>query len=221
MKADFAFTWKKGSGPLIPKRIFCIGKNYRKHIEELHDEDPGGPVVFMKPPSCLVAPGETLKIPTHGENLHHEVELVLLIGKQASGAPESQALAPIAGITLGIDLTLRDVQTRLKKKGLPWETAKAFEQSAPLGALIACTPSLDLSALEFDLKVNGALRQQGRVQEMIHSIPKIVRYLSGIWSLTPGDLIFTGTPAGVGPLHSGDRVTIGCEPIGVFEWDVA
>ena len=220
MKPDFVFTWKKGSGPMTPNRVFCIGKNYRKHIEELADGDPGEPVVFMKPASCLVAPGTPLTLPTHGDSVHHEAELVLLVGKRGRNLAENEALSHIAGITLGIDLTLRDVQSRLKQKGLPWEMAKAFEQSAPLGALMPCAPDLDLNALEFNLQVNGSVRQQGRVGEMIHSIPQIVHFLSGVWTLTPGDLVFTGTPSGVGPLRSGDRVKIASEPIGAFEWNV-
>ncbi len=220
MKAEFSLTWKRGSGPAVPGRIFCIGKNYRLHIAELNESDPGEPVVFMKPAACLVAPGETLNLPAHGDSLHHEVELVLLVGKRASRIEESDALSHIAGVTLGIDLTLRDVQSRLKKKGLPWEMAKAFEQSAPLGALVPCMADLDVNALEFTLSVNGDCRQRGRVNEMIHSIPRIVTFLSGIWTLLPGDLIFTGTPAGVGPLVSGDRVAIASEAIGEFEWNV-
>ena len=220
MKTQFTLDWQRGSGPTVPGRIFCIGKNYRLHIEELNETDPGEPVVFMKPPACLVASGETLHLPAHGNSLHHEVELVLLVGKRASRVEESDALSHIAGVTLGIDLTLRDVQSRLKKKGLPWEMAKAFEQSAPLGSLVPCSSDLDVNALEFTLSVNGDCRQRGQVKEMIHSIPRIVGFLSGVWTLMPGDLIFTGTPAGVGPLVAGDRVAIASEAIGVFQWDV-
>ncbi len=218
MNAEFTFTWKTGSGPRAPRRVFCIGKNYRQHIEEMSDGDPGEPVVFLKPASCLTAPGVPLTLPAHGQSLHHEVELVLLIGKEAHRVAESESTACIAGITLGIDLTLRDVQARLKKKGLPWEMAKAFEQSAPLGALVPFTE--DALSMEFELSVNGERRQHGNAREMIHSIPRIVHFLSGVWTLQPGDLIYTGTPSGVGPLVAGDRVTISSQPIGVFEWDV-
>lgn len=201
-------------------RIFCVGKNYRAHIQELEDEAPEQPVIFMKPGSCLVSPGEKIQLPTHGTCLHHEVELVALIGRGGKNISESGARSHIAGLSLGLDLTLRDVQSALKKKGLPWEIAKAFDQSAPLGEIVSLNNLIHLDDISFSCTVNGALRQEGNSGRMIYSIPQIIRYLSEIWELQAGDLIYTGTPSGVGPLSSGDTITIVSEGIGKFTWDV-
>ncbi len=210
-----------GSQNYSPQRIFCIGKNYAEHVKELDGSAPGQPVVFMKPVSCLVSPGETIQMPTHGNNLHHEVEVVVLIGTPGKSIPESDAASHIAGLTLGLDLTLRDVQSAMKKKGWPWEISKAFDQSAPLGTLTPYGDTLQLDNIPFQCSVNGVVRQTGNSSEMMFPIPTLVHYLSGIWELMEGDLIFTGTPAGVGPLHPGDRVTLNSGLLGTFEWSLA
>jgi len=200
-------------------RIFCIGKNYDEHIKELGGQTPEEPVVFMKPVSSIVVSGETLSMPRHGNLLHHEVEVVLLIGREGQDIPESNAFSYIAGITLGLDLTLRDIQLRLKKKGLPWERSKSFEQSAPLGHFKDYDPeSIDLQNLSFTCSVNGSLRQQGNTRDMLFPIKNLIHTLSGWWTLQPGDIIFTGTPAGVGPLKAGDRVDIESPVTGSFYW---
>jgi 2-keto-4-pentenoate hydratase/2-oxohepta-3-ene-1,7-dioic acid hydratase in catechol pathway len=210
-----------GSHSYSPQRIFCIGKNYAEHVKELGGSTPGQPVVFMKPASCLVPPGETIRMPTHGSNLHHEVEVVVLIGKAGKNISESTASAHIAGLTLGLDLTLRDVQSAMKKKGWPWEISKAFDQSAPLGTLTPYDDTLPLDDISFQCSVNGGLRQTGNSGEMMFAIPHLIHYVSGIWELMEGDLIFTGTPSGVGPLHPGDRVTLNSDLLGSFEWSLA
>ena len=210
-----------GSQQYSPQRIFCIGKNYAEHVKELGGNAPGQPVVFMKPVSCLVSPGETIRIPTHGSNLQHEAEVVVLIGTPGKDIPKSDAASHIAGLTLGLDLTLRDVQSDLKKKGWPWEISKAFDQSAPLGTLTPYGNTLPLDNIPFQCSVNGAVRQTGNSCEMIFPIPHLICYLSGIWSLKEGDLVFTGTPSGVGPLHPGDRVTLHSDLLGNFEWPLA
>ena len=210
-----------GSHSYSPQRIFCIGKNYAEHVKELGGSVPGQPVVFMKPVSCLVPPGEIIQMPTHGSNLHHEVEVVVLIGKAGKDIPESTASAHIAGLTLGLDLTLRDVQSAMKKKGWPWEISKAFDQSAPLGTMTPYDDTLPLNDIPFQCSVNGDLCQTGNSGEMMFAIPHLIHYLSGIWELMEGDLIFTGTPAGVGPLHPGDRITVQSELLGNFEWSLA
>ncbi len=199
-------------------RIFCIGKNYTEHIRELSGVVPEEPVVFIKPWSSLVAPEETVKIPRHGSQLHHEVEVVFKIGAEGQGIPESEAFDYIDGVTLGLDLTLRDVQSRLKKSGYPWELAKAFEQSAPLGEYVPLQKIRDPQNLDFSCSVNGQVRQKGNTAEMIFSLPKLVSFLSSVWCLRPGDLIFTGTPSGVGILGSGDSATIASPEIGEFSW---
>jgi 2-keto-4-pentenoate hydratase/2-oxohepta-3-ene-1,7-dioic acid hydratase in catechol pathway len=175
----------------------------------------------MKPVSCLVPPGEIIQMPTHGSNLHHEVEVVVLIGKAGKNISESTASAHIAGLTLGLDLTLRDVQSAMKKKGWPWEISKAFDQSAPCGTPIVYDEKIPLDNIPFQCSVNGDLRQTGNSGEMMFAIPYLIHYLSGIWELMEGDLIFTGTPSGVGPLHPGDRVTLYSDLLGSLEWSLA
>lgn len=207
-----------GSRIITVQRIFCIGKNYAEHVKELGGPAPGRPVVFMKPATSLVPPGEKIPIPVHGSHLHHEAEVVVLIGQSGKNISESAAPAHIAGLTLGLDLTLRDVQSDLKKKGWPWEIAKAFDHSAPLGTLTAFEEGLPLNNISFECRVNRTVRQTGNTGEMMFSIPNLINYLSGIWELKEGDLIYTGTPAGVGPLKAGDRVTLHSDRLGTFEW---
>jgi len=210
-----------GSRNLNAQRIFCIGKNYAEHVKELGGSVPGQPVVFMKPVSCLVPVGESIRMPTHGSNLHHEAEVVVVIGKAGKNIPESTASAYIAGLTLGLDLTLRDVQSDMKKKGWPWEISKAFDYSAPCGHPIAFDENIPLDNISFECRVNGTVRQTGNSGEMMFAIPYLIHFLSGIWELMAGDLIYTGTPSGVGPLHSGDRVTLHSNLLGTFEWPLA
>ena len=204
----------------VPQRIFCIGKNYAEHVKELGGSVPRQPVVFMKPVSCLVSPGETIQVPAHGNQLHHEVEVVVLIGTSGKDIPESTAKSHIAGLTLGLDLTLRDVQSDMKKKGWPWEIAKAFDQSAPLGTMTDYEGTFPLDNIPFQCSVNGVVRQTGNTSEMMYTIPALIHYLSGIWKLKKGDLIYTGTPSGVGLLQSGDRVTLHSDLLGTFEWSL-
>ena len=200
-----------------PNRIFCIGKNYDKHIKELGGKQvPDEPVVFMKPLCSIVAPGNICP-PPYGNVLHHEVEVVLLIGKGGKNIPEPQALTHISDITLGLDLTLRDIQKKLKLKGLPWERAKSFEESAPLG-IFKKYQDMDLGNLPFSCFVNGDLRQEGNTGEMIFPVAKLIHILSGWWTLKPGDIIYTGTPAGVGPLQPGDRIVVESPKIGSLSW---
>lgn len=201
-----------------PGRIFCIGRNYEDHVREMGSKPPAEPVVFMKPRECLVAPGTPIPFPPHGGELHHEAEVVILIGDRSPARPAGWER--VAGVALGIDLTLRDVQARLKAAGLPWEAAKAFESSAPLGDLVATAALASPDEIVFECRVNGALRQQGSTADMIFPVPRIIEALETIWRLRPGDLIYTGTPAGVGPLRPGDRVEIASPAIGTFGWEI-
>jgi len=208
---------------LTPNRIFCIGKNYSEHIKELGGtQAPEEPVVFMKPVCNIVAPGKTLHRPSYGDELHHEVEVVLLIGKEGKNILKADALSYVSAITLGLDLTLRDVQKKLKKTGLPWELSKSFEQSAPLGVFKDYSPNkIDLENLPFSCSVNGSQRQKGNTREMIFPIANLIQTLSNWWTLRPGDIIFTGTPAGVASLQSGDKIEIESPAIGLFSWNLA
>lgn len=201
-------------------RVFCIGRNYAEHIQELSNTVPTRPVIFIKPATCLVKSGEKIHFPKHGKELHHEVEIVIKIGSEGRVVREEDALSSISALTVGLDLTLRDVQADLKKRGLPWEIAKAFEQSAPIGDFVPYNQSIDLNNISFGCKVNGIERQRGNSRDMIFSIPRLLVELSKIWVLHEGDLIYTGTPSGVGPLTIGDTIEIESELNGSFSWSI-
>ncbi len=201
-------------------RIFCIGKNYAEHVAELaalgHRHD-GECVIFMKPASALVEAGEPIPLPRGLGSIHHEAELVIQLTGGGRDIPENEALDYVAGMTLGLDLTLRDLQTSLKAQGAPWERAKAFDGAAPLGDF---RPYLeqDLQALHFRCLVNGELRQQGDTANMLFTVARQIHILSQQWALAPGDVLFTGTPAGVGPLQPGDQVVLEGEGLGRHHW---
>jgi acylpyruvate hydrolase len=200
-------------------RIFCIGRNYLAHVQELQNEAPSEPVVFIKPPSCLVAELESIPFPAHGNDLQHEAEIVIEIAHDCKNVLEIEVPHFISRIGIGLDLTLRDVQSRLKSKGLPWEKAKAFDGSSPLGKMIDYTGQ-DLANLQIACKVNREERQNGTSQHMLFSISALIMHLSSIWQLRKGDLIYTGTPEGVGSLKRGDRVEVFSEQIGSSTWTV-
>lgn len=209
-----------GNSNLQSSRIFCIGRNYVEHIRELSNATPTKPLFFIKPASCLVKPGEKIHFPTHGKELHHEVEVVVQISRGGKVKTEEEARNAIGFITLGLDLTLRDVQDEQKKKGLPWEIAKAFDQSSPLGNFIPLDKSIDFNNISFSCKVNGVEKQRGNTGHMMISIQKQLLELSKIWSLLPGDILYTGTPSGVGPLKIGDTIEIESDAIGSFAWSI-
>ena len=201
-------------------RIFCIGRNYVEHVQELSNTVPTKPVIFIKPATCLIGPGEKIHFPKHGKELHHEVEIVVKIGSEGRVVREEEAISFVSAVTVGLDLTLRDVQADLKKKGLPWEIAKAFEQSAPIGDFVPYDKSVELNNISFGCKVNGIERQTGNSRDMIFSIPRLLVELSKIWVLHEGDLIYTGTPSGVGPLEIGDTIEIESDLNGSFSWSI-
>lgn len=204
---------------ISPARVFCIGQNYIAHINELGNPMPEKPVIFMRPLSCLVSPGTDVHFPLHGNMLHFEVEVVVRIGKQCQGVKEDDALSYIDAVTLGVDLTLRDLQIEAKQGGLPWDAAKAFEQSSPLGKFISYDPTkINLEDLSFSCSINGEVRQQGNTNDMLFGFERLISDLSNIWILRPGDMIYTGTPSGVGPLHVGDVIEVENDQIGSFSW---
>ncbi len=187
-------------------KILCIGRNYVDHIKELGNEAPSAPVIFMKPASSVIGNGNTVFIPAYSDNCHHEAELALLIGRKAKNVSESEALSYVAGYGVAIDLTLRDVQDELKKKGLPWDIAKGFDTACPLSAFVPAETISDPQELTIRMTVNGELRQNGSSSLMIRSAAQLISYLSGIFTLEPGDVILTGTPAGVSRVIAGDRL---------------
>lgn len=195
-------------------KILCIGRNYADHIRELGNETPERPVIFMKPASCVIGEGEEIVIPSYSGDCHHEAELALLIGSVGKDIPAGETLAHVAGFGVAIDLTLRDVQAELKKKGLPWDIAKGFDTACPLSAFVPAASVPDPQDLRITLSVNGEPRQDGSTALMIHGIANLISYLSSIFTLMPGDLILTGTPAGVGPLRSGDLVVAEISGVG-------
>jgi len=198
-------------------RIFCIGQNYAAHAREMGQapvETGEPPVVFMKPSTSLVPPGQDVPWPTHDTALHYETELVVGIGRAGRPASEAEAPAFIDGFTLGFDLTLRDLQSRLKEAGQPWERAKAFDHSALCGGLVR----VPLQRFQFTGTIAETLRQTGDTEDLIFSIPRLLVELGKVWQLLPGDLVFTGTPSGVDALSAGDTLVAESPALGRFVW---
>jgi len=195
-------------------KILCLGRNYPEHIKEMKAETASTPVVFIKPSTALVESGEWVVIPPISDDMHHEVELVVVIGRDGHGIPAEKAMEHVAGYAVGLDMTLRDVQADAKKRGLPWSVAKGFDTSAPLSAAVRAAGVGDPHALSIELRVNGTVRQSSNTQHMILRIPGIIAYCSTLFSLEAGDLIFTGTPEGVGRVVSGDRIDAQIASIG-------
>ena len=185
-------------------KIVCLGRNYAEHARELGNEVPTAPVIFMKPATAVIDNGGTVRIPAYSHACHHEVELAVLIGREAHAVSEEEAMGYVAGFGVAIDMTLRDVQDQLKSKGLPWEIAKGFDTSCPLSDFVPVSQVPAPQSLSLRLSVNGEQRQNGTTADMIHRLPQIVAHVSGIFTLEPGDVILTGTPSGVGPVLSGD-----------------
>jgi len=187
-------------------KIVCVGRNYSEHAKELGNEVPEKPVLFLKPASSLIYSGGEIIHPDYGNDLHHEVELVLLIGDSVKGASRLQAEQAIIGYGVGLDMTLRDVQDVLKKKGHPWTLAKCFDTSAVISDFVLKKDNQLNSDEKLELKVNGVIKQSDTLKSMIFNPVEIVEYISSIMTLEKGDLIFTGTPAGVSKVNRGDKL---------------
>lgn len=186
-------------------KIICVGRNYAKHIEELKNDVPEEPVIFLKPESSRLVNGKPFFYPDYSNDIHYEAEMVLKIHRNGRHIQEEFALDYFDELTLGIDLTARDIQSRLKSKGLPWELAKAFDGSAVLGKFISIDEIKNVEKLDFSLDRNGQTVQSGNTEMMLFSIKKLISFVSKYFFLKRGDLIFTGTPAGVGPIAIGDE----------------
>lgn len=202
-------------------KILCIGRNYVDHIKELGNEAPAAPVVFMKPATSVIAGGERVVIPPYSSECHYEAELAVLIGKDGKDIVEAEALSYVAGYGVAIDMTLRDVQDGLRKKGLPWDIAKGFDTSCPLSDFVPADWVPDPQNLAIRLLLNGEERQNGSTGLMMHTVAAIISYLSGIFTLEEGDVILTGTPAGVGKVVAGDRMEAGIVGVGTITVSVA
>jgi len=198
-------------------KVVCLARNYTEHIRELGNEIPAKPVLFTKPSTSIIGDGETVVIPPFSNDCHHEVELAVLIGRWAKNVSAEDAQEYIAGYGVAIDLTLRDVQGELKAKGLPWDVAKGFDTACPLSDFVPADSVSDPHNLSISLAVNEEMRQNSTTAYMMHRIPAIISFASSIFSLEEGDVILTGTPAGVGPVRSGDRVRATIEQVGTLE----
>lgn len=199
--------------------IFCVGRNYVAHIEELKNEKPSEPLIFLKPNQALQCE-QSIILPAYSQNIHYEAELVLLIGKDCDALNPESALDAVLGYGVGLDLTARDIQDEIKKKGLPWTKAKAFKQSACV-SVFKDKKHFPQEALYFSLHINQTLKQQGDTRYMIFNIPYLLCYLAQHYGLRAGDLIFTGTPEGVGALHSGDTLHLDLNGIIQAEFKIA
>jgi len=202
-------------------RIFAVGRNYAEHIRELNNERPDEPVIFTKPDTAIIRNNAPFYYPDFSTDIHHEVELVLRICKDGKNIQEKFAGKYFDAIGVGIDFTARDLQQKAKEKGLPWDIAKGFNGSAPLSdRFIPVAEFKDLKDINFSLSINGGIRQQGNTSLMIFSFENIISYLSKFFTLRTGDLIFTGTPKGVGPVHVGDTLSAFIENEKLLEFDV-
>ena len=193
-----------------PGKILCIGRNYAAHVAEMGDVTEADPVVFLKPTTALVGDGGEVVLPRQSDDVHHELELVAVVGTAGRHVPEADALDHVAAYALGLDLTARDLQAQAKANKGPWSIAKGFDTFAPLGPLAAAANVGDPQDLEIALSINGEERQRGTTDHMVYSVARIVSFLSSVFTLEPGDLIYTGTPEGVGKVRSGDRLVATC-----------
>ena len=204
-----------GSEERFPaRRIYCVGRNYMAHVRELGNDEREPPFFFQKPADALVLDGGDFPYPPKSDNVHHEIELVVAIGKAGRNIAPGEALDHIFGYGVGLDMTRRDLQGVAKEMRRPWEAGKAFDHAAPCSAIV---PSADIghpAEGAIWLKVNGEPRQEGDLSHQIWSVPESIAHLSELFELIPGDLIFTGTPSGVGPVQPGDVMEGGIEGIG-------
>ena len=199
------------------RRLFCVGQNYASHAREMgSDPQRRPPCFFMKPSTAVVAGGGAIPYPLATRNLHHEVELVAALSSGGSQVPVDRALDCVFGYAVGLDLTRRDLQSEAKQNGRPWDMAKGFDASAPIGHL-RCAREVDPRAGAIELSVNGASRQRGELSDMTWDVAEIIAQLSTLVSLLAGDLIFTGTPSGVGPVERGDRIEARIDGVGELQ----
>lgn len=196
-------------------RIYCVGRNFADHAVEMgHDPNKEPPFFFQKNPDTLVPHGATIAYPKMSQDVHHEIELVVALKAGGEDIPLERALDCVFGYAVGLDLTRRDLQGEAKKLGRPWEVGKAFEEAAPCSALVPATTIGHPDAGRIFLKINGSVKQEGNLNQMIWKVPEMIATLSTLFRLAPGDLIFAGTPAGVGPISKGDVLEGGVEGVG-------
>ena len=212
----------RGSNERFPvNRVFCVGRNYADHAREMgHDPDREPPFFFMKPSSAITADGAAFQYPSMSNDVHHEVELVVALASGGANVTPEQANALIYGYAVGLDMTRRDLQMKMREMGRPWEIGKAFDASAPIGPLHPASQIGHPSKAGLWLQVNGTDKQRSDIDKLIWSVPETISYLSRFFELQPGDLIMTGTPEGVGPVVVGERMTGGVEGLGEIQVDI-
>jgi fumarylpyruvate hydrolase len=213
---EISFLPVEGTEAVFPVgRIFCVGRNYAAHAIEMgHDPDKEPPFFFMKPADSIVRPGGDFAYPPGSSNVHHEIELVVALARGGTDIATQDALSHVFGYGVGLDMTRRDLQAEAKQLSRPWEVSKAFAQSAPISALSRAADMGHPAEGAIALKVNGAVTQQGDLNQLIWKVPEVISHLSRLFSLKAGDLIMTGTPAGVGPVARGDRMDGRIEGVG-------
>ena len=192
-------------------KILCIGRNYAAHAAELNNPLPDQAVLFIKPADAACDMAQAIVIPADQGSVHHELEIALLIGSPLKNATPDKCLKAIAGVGLGLDLTLRDVQSGLKQKGLPWERAKAFDGACPLSPFVSAAKVTDWQDLNFSLIRNGQSQQTGHSANMLYPVAELLSEMSAVFTINPGDVVMTGTPEGVGPMSAGDKLTVTLE----------
>ena len=197
--------------PVIPRsKVVAVGRNYREHAAELGNEAPSEPLLFLKPNTSVIGPGDTIVRPSQSSQVDFEGELAIVIGSIAKNVPEADAASVVFGYTVANDVTARDMQ----EKDGQWARAKGFDTFCPLGPVIET--EFEVASQGIETRVNGEVRQSGRLDEMVHSVASVIAYASAVFTLLPGDVILTGTPAGVGPIMAGDTVEVTVEGIGTL-----
>lgn len=189
-------------------KVVCVGRNYAEHAKELNNPVPTAPILFMKPATAIVPLEPAFDIPKNQGECHHELEMAVLIGQPLKYADEAAAKNAVLGYGVGLDLTLRDLQNKLKEKSHPWEVAKAFDGANPLSGFVSANRIADPEHTDIELTVNGSVRQKGNTSDMITPVFRLIAYISDYFTLLPGDVVMTGTPAGVAALQAGDKLTL-------------
>lgn len=202
------------------KKIVCVGRNYSEHAAELGNKVPTEPVLFLKPTTAYIKEGNPIRFPYGCNSMHHEVELGVVIGRPGSNIPEPVAMQHVGGYTLALDMTARDIQDKMKKRGLPWTLAKGFDSSCPVGPFLPVDVIPDPHNVELWLKVNDIAKQHGHTKDMIFRVPFLISFISRFMTLEAGDLILTGTPSGVGPVTAGDVITCGLSGLVTMTFNV-
>ncbi len=188
-------------------KIICLARTYKKHATEMKTNPPPDPLLFLKPASSIIFSGESIQYPAQSTCVHHEVELGVVINKQAKDISKKDALSIVGGYVVGLDITARDIQSIAKKNGWPWSIAKGFDTFAPISDVVSCTDVTNPNHIDFSLRVNSHVRQKGNTSDLIWDIETLISHISRIMTLEPGDLILTGTPEGVSEIQIGDQIT--------------